>query len=952
MKHKASNFGFLQPHNQELAEIGEAAERMYALKQPQASISVIRTFAERLARLVACQESIDDESIDQKERLDKIGKKFKRTLDESIIDKFDKLRRLGNSATHEWRGNLRDAGASLRDAYEISVWYYKKYISYNPPASYEFELPEVLPELDKEEIQTQAEQLNAAKQNLLQLEKQLQQAQVSLDTNSGLIESLQQELNHAKLRALQAEQQFQEMGKRLIYGGDTKFLSGLMTEIIADALIEQTCLPPSNWSETHEHTASLLSIAEESLQVISTLIGERSQKVLTLSSGENIFPGLGMVNDAVDLLKRATDLHEGIFNLIVIGEFKHGKSTLLNAMLGGKILPANTLPTTAIITMLVRGETDKVEIFEAEPKQSKIISIDEFRKSYSLSSSDQETIEQRGFIDRFENIEYAKIECKHPLCSGGVRLIDSPGLAEQLSRTRIATNFFKQSQAALFILNACQPLGENERDFIETYFKPGFVDHVFFVVNRMDAIDDEDEVEEVKNYFRNYLKNYFLDSDGKPDLKRLDRHLFFTNARAALNARLKEPVNNQALEASGVLELEKALERFLSSPDKVRSALSSTFKRLINIVYDAHARIEHEKAALEQSIADLELRRAESEVRLQSLEAKQEEIRETIRVYSEVIAAKLCSNLAGYLSEQKDLWKTKAPHFITTSLFNPLEIATSFVSSSKKENIKRTLERDTQDYLQNIFKDWSNSAAFVADEELKKLSLRLETEITEFSRELVSVENFFSGGVNEGPSVIEDLARNREEKILQLVLCLAMGDFSHMSSALLGRGDWLSFVQGAIFQAAIGTFVLSVFQGGPLGWALFIVLEIGQFIFNMNRHEDEIIRSIGDKIHQELRNRLPQMQESITWRTKEQFWNLAHHLTESLQGQIDEVRQEQQRIIEQKKTENFSVDTEKKRMDLIGQELVLMFNRICEATYSKTYSLDQIKWLSRGEKLI
>lgn len=55
-------------------------------------------------------------------------------------------------------------------------------------------------------------------------------------------------------------------------------------------------------------------------------------------------------------------LVQGRFNLVVLGEFKRGKTTFLNALLGVDLLPTAVVPLTSIITLIEYGESTKVEV--------------------------------------------------------------------------------------------------------------------------------------------------------------------------------------------------------------------------------------------------------------------------------------------------------------------------------------------------------------------------------------------------------------------------------------------------------------------------------------------------------------------------------------------------------------------------------------------------------------
>ena len=55
-------------------------------------------------------------------------------------------------------------------------------------------------------------------------------------------------------------------------------------------------------------------------------------------------------------------LRENRFNLVVLGAFKRGKSTLINALLGESILPTAIVPLTSVVTVLGYGEHLNIEV--------------------------------------------------------------------------------------------------------------------------------------------------------------------------------------------------------------------------------------------------------------------------------------------------------------------------------------------------------------------------------------------------------------------------------------------------------------------------------------------------------------------------------------------------------------------------------------------------------------
>ena len=61
-----------------------------------------------------------------------------------------------------------------------------------------------------------------------------------------------------------------------------------------------------------------------------------------------------------------TRLGEDRFQLVVVGQFKRGKSSLMNAIMGQRLLPTGTIPVTSAITSLRYGSTLRAVIKRAE----------------------------------------------------------------------------------------------------------------------------------------------------------------------------------------------------------------------------------------------------------------------------------------------------------------------------------------------------------------------------------------------------------------------------------------------------------------------------------------------------------------------------------------------------------------------------------------------------------
>lgn len=658
-----------------------------------------------------------------------------------------------------------------------------------------------------------------------------------------------------------------------------------------------------------------------SLRDASVLIGKHENSAVKLEIGGTIVPGLGLESDANDLVRRSQDIEKGIFNLLVLGEFKHGKSTLINALLGDDTLPARQTPTTAIITVLVKGDSPKVAIFEKEKENPRIVSLENFKNEFRLTHKDIETINQSGFINRFEQINYAQLECLHRICDNGVKIIDSPGLKENKSRTEVTTRWLEQSQGVIFVLNAKQLLNEDEKKCIDQFFGEGRLNHVFFVINYINLINS-DEVNDIQEWAKQSLKEHFLNNDGQFDEEFYTRRVFFINAKGALDARTNTPLDQELLKESGVLALERELEQFLTSDEKLMAAFNTDIQMLKRIVEKSCQEIFTLKAAQNLDLENLQENQLEAEKRLKELEKQKDDIERTINHYGEIISGRIFNDLQRYSSEllDRDQDLKKSLELNEVSITNILH---GVISQNRREKIKELVQGEVQKYLENKFTEWANQIPTILQEDIENMKNSFEEQITVFQLELEKIKNIFAGLKTTGLEL--ELEKGALKKSLQVFLSVAMVDLSGITGTLMSRGDWMGFLRRIALQAVVAALVVST---GPAAPIAFLVAE-GIFIkFQSDGFKERLRKTIGDNLRQELPKKLSAMEKDIREKVKSQFKQLADHTTEKLRQQIEETRAEQERIIEQKRDTSFSAEQEQERLNIIGKKLIGIFARI------------------------
>lgn len=662
---------------------------------------------------------------------------------------------------------------------------------------------------------------------------------------------------------------------------------------------------------------------------ISVLIGEPRKESVVLETGNTVVPGLGLIKDATILTNCAKEMQQGLFNVLFLGSFKSGKSTLINALLGSEMLPVKLTPTTALITVLIYGERKDVVLYKSNTQEPQTFNQDDFQSEYLLNKKDLLALDNLQLLDRLQQIEYAQIECLHPLCANGVKLIDSPGLSESTSLTKLTTKFIVQADAVIFVLRATQLMSLHEQEFIEFTLSSANLNHVFFIVNYIDLIDDEDDLNELKYWLKRLLKRYFLNDKSEFDEEFYNRRVFFVSAKKALDARLTE--KNKMLQKSGILFLERELEQFLTTHQKFTAALENTIKIVANITITSHRQITQHKLALDQPLNELEGNRQQLEKQVQNLKFKESKIEDTILRYGEIISQRIYYSLMNWLDEMHRTWPEDSKKLINADELSLISILESSSSEGTKQRIADVLSREIKIYLEVKLSEWSRSLPNIISDILETMESEIEIQFYEFQSELAYNRAVFSGIKSE--YFIEHL---KQEKMVKLV------DFPNSIRSLTQRIVILSAL--SLFSPAFAIVPIAYSIIGGIGWFSYFRKQEKNF-------KEKILKNLGNELHEKLKSGLDENRDDIYQNIQQQFTQIAQNLTDTLQTQVYEIRAEQDKILEQKHNIVFSLEEEKKRLDIIADKLLKLLNKVMMAVYGKNYSFEEIEQFIKKNSL-
>jgi len=233
-------------------------------------------------------------------------------------------------------------------------------------------------------------------------------------------------------------------------------------------------------------------------------------------------------------------LAEDRFNLVVVGRFNRGKTSLMNAMLSTDRLPVGVLPLTSVITTVSYG-TDEQAIIEYEgrgiPERVALGALVDY-------------VTECGNPGNVRRVMTARVELPSDLLRRGFYFIDTPGLGSSiLENTRTTERFLSEADAIVLVTSYDSPLSEEEAKLLEAMGSSGR--RIFLVINKQDTVSEEAR-SEILNHIRQRIRIF----GATPP------QVFSVSARLALEADGLAD-NRQRRVESGVDFLEEQLVRFL-----------------------------------------------------------------------------------------------------------------------------------------------------------------------------------------------------------------------------------------------------------------------------------------------------------------------------------------------------------------------------------------------------
>lgn len=317
-------------------------------------------------------------------------------------------------------------------------------------------------------------------------------------------------------------------------------------------------------------------------------------------------------SDRLDLRSRLEQTRERLVDpsvrVVVAGELGQGKSQLINALLGVEVCPVDDDVATVVTTVIRHGDTPEAALLTAGSDSGEVqrrrIRIDELARHVS----------ERGNPGNEQRLLAAEVSVPRSILSGGLALIDSPGVGGLQSAHALTTlAALPTADAVLLVSDASQEYTEPELQFVRQAM--AVCPNVACILTKTDLYPRWREIAELN-------RGHLARLDAKIPLIPVSAQLRLDATRQAdleLNTESNFPalvahLRGEVLAASATLQARRVEHDLRSVTENLALALNSELSTLLDpsTTSEVIAKLE----AAKQKTADLRRRSSKWQVTL------------------------------------------------------------------------------------------------------------------------------------------------------------------------------------------------------------------------------------------------------------------------------------------------------------------------------------------------
>lgn len=362
---------------------------------------------------------------------------------------------------------------------------------------------------------------------------------------------------------------------------------------------------------------------------------------------QKVASSMNLEETAKNLDASRKKLEQRKFSVGILGEFKRGKSTVINSLLEKEIMPADILPTSATMNRVTYDMEPHVELQMRDGSMMEI-GIDQL-PDY-VTKLDEEKEAQAAKVE--EAVVY--YPCK--FCQNGVDIVDTPGLNDDERMSRVTEEIIPKLDVVIMVLVPDNPFSMSEASFVLNKLMTSDLGRLVFLVNKIDTVRPasrrEAAVQNIKERIQEKVLENIAQTCGKDSQEYEDAKRKLGNIKvypfSALDAlEGKMDGDSELIKKSGTLPFEQELTRMLTEE---RGALElqiplSIMGRAAQEILKA---VETRKNALQLSSQEFEQQQKEMLEQIETIRSQKTEEKKRLRNSSIAARDQLTAQVAQF----------------------------------------------------------------------------------------------------------------------------------------------------------------------------------------------------------------------------------------------------------------------------------------------------------------
>jgi len=610
---------------------------------------------------------------------------------------------------------------------------------------------------------------------------------------------------------------------------------------------------------------------------LSSMLDPKTIKASTLTQIQKL-SGIAQQLDMKETQKRLqeinTDLDSDNFRIIIVGRFKNGKSTLMNALLGrctGNIpefadkgpMPVDSLPATAVLTSIRYADRSYVRMHRMDNGTEEWTLARYLRDAVVKDSREENS-------QFFKNIKHFEVGFPVELCRAGVTLIDSPGSDDTPERDEITRQAVQRCDAAIAVFRSDSPVGMVELDFIERYVS-GTGTKVFTVINVHG---------EVSERLKGVIWDKLVTQRGGPAYlgqSFIERDIYFVNAKMAFEGKMAQDL--EKLQKSGILALEERLGKFLLT-ERHQVHMERFVKSADMEAGGMLEKVGQKQAALRLDAAQLQANYDNVKPQLAALKNRSKMIAPIFAKYTRDVRIGLTTGFTQLINEIRQE--------LQGELRRRMPDDAGWFDVFKQKVLTQEAIQHCKDYIEKRIDEWSKNspdkpgAQQLIQPLMDSLHRELEAQAQELDRQVKKVRFDLTGWKPDLDGQVTVISTT--ERILSGLAGLIVGDYSILFGA---AGGWRGVAANLAGQVLAASILAAVgLLAAPLAIPAIMVAGIVASLFGVKyklieriqekviAHVDENLRNAPNEVNRVIETEVDKMfseMEEVTSRTMDKI---------------------------------------------------------------------------------